>query len=329
MGAGIPHPLLIQKEGVLLLKYTVKRLILLIPVILCVALLIFVIMSFTPGDPAVIILGENATPEQVAALHEKLGLDDPLLVRFFNYIKGIVTRFDFGTSYTNGREVKQEILQRFGFTLKIASFSMVFSLGIGIPLGIIAALNRNTWKDNLSMSVALVGVSMPTFWFGLMLSIVFALKLRWLPPSGVGGIEHYIMPCLAVSMPGIAGMARQTRSSMLEVIRADYITTARAKGQTERVITFRHALRNALIPVVTQAGAIFGLLMCGTLVAETVFTIPGLGTYMVTAIKSRDYPAIQGAVIMVSIAFSVVMLLVDLLYALVDPRIRAQFSNGG
>ena len=312
-----------------MLKYTVKRLILLIPVILCVALLIFVIMSFTPGDPAVIILGENATPEQVAALHEKLGLDDPLLVRFFNYIKGIVTRFDFGTSYTNGREVKQEILQRFGFTLKSASFSMVFSLGIGIPLGIIAALNRNTWKDNLSMSVALVGVSMPTFWFGLMLSIVFALKLRWLPPSGVGGIEHYIMPCLAVSMPGIAGMARQTRSSMLEVIRADYITTARAKGQTERVITFRHALRNALIPVVTQAGAIFGLLMCGTLVAETVFTIPGLGTYMVTAIKSRDYPAIQGAVIMVSIAFSVVMLLVDLLYALVDPRIRAQFSNGG
>lgn len=312
-----------------MLKYTVKRLILLIPVILCVALLIFVIMSFTPGDPAVIILGENATAEQVAALHEKLGLDDTLLVRFFDYIKGIVTRFDFGTSYTNGREVKTEILQRFGFTLKIASFSMVFSLGIGIPLGIIAALNRNTWKDNLSMSVALVGVSMPTFWFGLMLSIVLALKLRWLPPSGVGGIEHYIMPCLAVSMPGIAGMARQTRSSMLEVIRADYITTARAKGQTERVITFRHALRNALIPVVTQAGAIFGLLMCGTLVAETVFTIPGLGTYMVTAIKSRDYPAIQGAVIMVSIAFSVVMLLVDLLYALVDPRIRAQFSNGG
>lgn len=310
-------------------KYIAKRLLLLIPVILCVALLIFVIMSFTPGDPAVIILGENATPEQIANLHDKLGLDDPLPVRFINYIVGIVTRFDFGTSYTNGREVKTEILQRFGFTLKIAAFSMVFSLGIGVPLGIVAALNRNTWKDNVSMSVALLGISMPTFWFGLMLSIIFALKLRWLPPSGVGSIKNYIMPCLAVSMPGIAGMARQTRSSMLEVIRADYITTARAKGQTERVITYRHALRNALIPVVTQAGAIFGLLMCGTLVAETVFTIPGLGTYMVTAIKSRDYPAIQGAVIMVSIAFSIVMLLVDLLYAAVDPRIRAQFKNGG
>lgn len=312
-----------------MLKYVVKRILILVPVVLCVALLIFVIMSFTPGDPAVIMLGENATEEQVAALHERLGLNNPLLVRFWDYIKGIVTRFDFGTSYTNGREVKQEILERFGYTLKIALFSMIISLGIGIPLGIIAALNRNTWKDNLSMTVALLGISMPTFWFGLVLSIAFALNLRWLPPSGVGGIEHYIMPCLAVSMPGIAGMARQTRSSLLEVIRADYITTARAKGQTQRVITFRHALRNALIPVVTQAGAIFGLLMCGTLVAETVFTIPGLGTYMVTAIKSRDYPAIQGAVIMVSIAFSIVMLLVDLLYAAIDPRIRSQFSKGG
>ncbi len=312
-----------------MVKYTLRRLLLLIPVVLGVALLIFIIMSFTPGDPAVIILGENATAEQVAALHVKLGLDQPLLVRFFNYIKGIVLHFDFGTSYTNGRPVREEILQRFGYTFKIAAFSMVFSLGIGVPLGIVAALNRNTWKDNLAMSVALIGISMPTFWFGLVLSIVFALKLRWLPPSGVGSIKNYIMPCLAVSMPGIAGLARQTRSSLLEVIRADYITTARAKGQTERVITFRHALRNALIPVITQAGAVFGLLMCGTLVAETVFTIPGLGTYMITAIKSRDYPAIQGAVILVSIAFSVVMLLVDLLYAAVDPRIRAQFKNGG
>lgn len=312
-----------------MIKYIAKRLLLLIPVVLGVALLIFIIMSFTPGDPAVIILGENATAEQVAVLHEELGLNDPLLVRFFNYIKGIVTEFDFGTSYINRRPVRDEILQRFEYTLKIASFSMVFSLGIGIPLGIIAALNRNTWKDNLSTTVALFGMSMPTFWFGLMLSIIFALNLRWLPPSGVGSLKHYIMPCLSVSMPGIAGMARQTRSSMLEVIRADYITTARAKGQTERIITYKHALRNALIPVVTQAGAIFGLLMCGTLVAETVFTIPGLGTYMVTAIKSRDYPAIQGAVIMVSIAFSVVMLLVDLLYAAVDPRIKDQFSKGG
>lgn len=310
-------------------KYILKRLLFLIPVILGVTFLIFAIMTFTPGDPAAIILGAEAKPDDIAALRSKLGLDQPFVIRFLDYIKGIVTRLDFGTSYINGRDVKFEIMQRFGYTLRIAALSMCFSLGFGVPLGVVAAMNRNTWKDNASTTVALFGMSMPTFWFGLMLSIIFALKLRWLPPSGVGGFTSYIMPCLAVSMSGIAGMARQTRSSMLEVIRADYITTARAKGQTERTITYRHILRNALIPVVTQAGQIFGLLMCGTLVSETVFSIPGLGTYMVTAIKSRDYPAIQGSVIIVAIAFSLVMLLVDILYAVVDPRIRAQFSKGG
>lgn len=310
-------------------KFITRRIITMIPVILGVAFLIFAIMSFTPGDPAAIILGQEATPESIAALRDKLGLNDPFLVRFFNYIKNIVLHFDFGNSYTDGREVKAEILTRFGYTLKIALLSMVFALGFGIPLGVTAAINRNTWKDNASMTVALLGISMPTFWFGLMLSIIFALKLRILPPSGVGGFKYYIMPCLAVSMMGIASMARITRSSMLEVIRSDYITTARAKGQTERIVTYKHALRNALIPVVTQAGVTFGMLLCGTLVSETVFSIPGLGTYMVTAIKARDYPAIQGAVIFVAVAFGFVMLAVDILYAVIDPRIRAQFSNGG
>jgi len=310
-------------------KYILKRLLLMIPVILGVAFLIFAFMSFTPGDPAAIILGGNGTPEEIAALTEKLGLNEPFLTRFFKYIKGIVTEFDFGTSYITGRDVRIDILQRFSYSLRIALLSMVFALSFGIPLGIVAAVNRNTWKDNASMSVALLGVSMPTFWFGLMLSIIFALNLRWLPPSGVGSFKHYIMPCLAVSMGGIASMARQTRSSMLEVIRADYITTARAKGQSERAVIYKHALRNALIPVITQAGSVFGLLLCGTLVSETVFSIPGLGTYMVTAIKSRDYPCIQSAVIFISVVFSLVMLLVDILYAWVNPRIRAQFSDGG
>lgn len=310
-------------------KYIIKRLLLMIPVILGVTFVIFAIMSFTPGDPAAIILGAAATPEQIEELHTELGLDQPFLVRFFDYVKNIVTKFDFGESYIDGRDVKTEILQRFGFTLKIALLSMVFALGLGIPLGVTAAVHRNTWKDSVSMSVALIGVSMPTFWFGQVLSIVFALNLRILPPSGVGGIQYYIMPCLAVSMSGIASMARITRSSMLEVIRADYITTARAKGQVERIVTYKHALRNALIPVITQAGATFGLLLAGTLVSETVFSIPGLGTYMMTAIKSRDYPAIQGAVIFVAVAFGFVMLFVDLLYAIIDPRIRAEFSKGG
>lgn len=310
-------------------KYIAKRILLMIPVLLGVAFLIFAIMTFTPGDPASIILGAGATPEAIEALREKLGLNTPLLIRFFDYIKGIVTRFDFGTSYINGTEIRSEILMRFGFTFRIALLSMVFALGIGVPLGMTAAVNRNTWKDRTSMIVALFGISMPTFWFGLMLSIIFALKLGILPPSGVGGIEYYIMPCLAVSMSGIASMARMTRSSMLEVIRADYITTARAKGQTEKIIIWKHALKNALIPVITQAGTTFGVLLGGTLVSETVFSIPGLGSYMVTSIKSRDYPAIQGSVIFVAAVFGIVMLVVDILYTVVDPRIRADFSKGG
>lgn len=310
-------------------KYIGKRILLMIPVLLGVAFLIFAIMTFTPGDPASIILGAGATPEAIEALREKLGLNDPFLFRFLDYIKGIVTRFDFGTSYINGTEIRSEILMRFGFTFRIALLSMAFALGFGVPLGMTAAVNRNTWKDRTSMIVALFGISMPTFWFGLMLSIIFALRLGILPPSGVGGIEYYILPCLAVSMSGIASMARMTRSSMLEVIRADYITTARAKGQAEKVIIWKHALKNALIPVITQAGTTFGILLGGTLVAETVFSIPGLGSYMVTSIKSRDYPAIQGSVIFVAAVFGIVMLVVDILYTIVDPRIRADFSKGG
>jgi len=310
-------------------KYICKRILMMFPVLLGVAFLIFAIMTFTPGDPASIILGSNATPDAIKALHTKLGLDQPFLSRFFNYIKGIVTTFDFGTSYINGRDVKYEMLVRFAYTFRVALLSMAFALGFGIPLGITAAVNRNTWKDTSSMMIALLGISMPTFWFGQILSIVFALKLGLFPAGGVGGIEYYVLPCLAVSMMGIASMARQTRSSMLEVIRSDYITTARAKGQEERKIIYKHALRNALIPVVTQAGATFGILLGGTLVAETVFSIPGLGSYMVTSINSRDYPAIQGAVIFIAAVFGVVMLLVDILYTVIDPRIRVEFTKGG
>jgi len=310
-------------------KFIGRRILMMIPVLLGVTFLIFSIMTFTPGDPAAIILGAEATPEAIQELREKMGLNLPFLSRFFDYIKGIVTRFDFGTSYINGRNVKDEILMRFGYTFRVALLSMLFALGFGIPLGITAAVNRNTWKDTVSMTIALIGISMPTFWFGQMLSIVFALKLGLFPASGIGGIRFYILPCLAVSMMGIAAMARQTRSSMLEVIRSDYITTARAKGQEERKIIYKHALRNALIPVVTQAGATFGILLGGTLVAETVFSIPGLGSYMVTSINSRDYPAIQGSVIFIAAVFGVVMLLVDILYTVIDPRIRAEFSKGG
>lgn len=310
-------------------KFIAKRLLLMIPVILGVVLLIFVIMSFTPGDPAAIILGSNATPEDVLALREQLGLNQPLLVRYFKYIGGLVTKLDFGNSYSNGTPVRGEIMSRFGYTFRVAIFSTLISLSVGIPLGVSSAVNRGNWKDDIGMTVSLLGVSIPSFWLGLMMAILFALKLGWLPASGIGSAKHYVLPCLSIAFSGIAALARQTRSSMLEVIRSDYIVTARAKGATERAVIYKHALRNALIPIVTQCGTSFGILLGGALINETIFAIPGLGSYMVTAIKGRDYPAIQGAVVYVAVSFGLVMLLVDILYAFIDPRIRAQYKKGG
>lgn len=296
-------------------------------VVLGVTFLIFTILYFTPGDPARMILGADATDAEVLALRTEMGLDDPFLVRFFSYVKQVFIDFDLGTSYVNNRSVSSEILSRFPKTFEVAILSVVFAVVIGIPLGIMAAVNQYTWKDNASMVVALLGVSMPHFWVGLMLSLLFALKLGWLPASGFGGIEHLIMPCLSIGLGGAGGIARQTRSSMLEVIRQDYIVTARAKGLKERTVIYVHALRNALIPIITQVGNMLGVQLGGAIVVESVFSIPGLGSYMVSGIKSRDYPAVQGSVLFVSIVFGLVMLLVDIMYAFADPRIKAQYQR--
>ena len=273
------------------------------------------------------ILGADATDAEVLALRAELGLDDPFLVRFFTYVKQVFIDFDLGTSYVNNRSVSSEILSRFPKTFEVAILSVVFAVVIGIPLGIMAAVNQYTWKDNASMVVALLGVSMPHFWVGLMLSLLFALKLGWLPASGFGGIEYLIMPCLSIGLGGAGGIARQTRSSMLEVIRQDYIVTARAKGLKESTVIYVHALRNALIPIITQVGNMLGVQLGGAIVVESVFSIPGLGSYMVSGIKSRDYPAVQGSVLFVSIVFGLVMLLVDIMYAFADPRIKAQYQR--
>ena len=307
-------------------RYILKRLLMMIPVVLGVTIFIFTLMYFTPGDPATIILGSNASPEQIEQKAEELGLNDGYLTRLVNYLNDVFINFDFGQSYINHRNVTTQILERFPRTLSIASFSVLLSLIIGIPLGITAAINQYGWKDNASMFLALFGVSMPNFWVGLMLVILFALTLGVLPAGGIGGFEYYILPCIACSFGGIANIARQTRSSMLEVIRSDYIVTARAKGLAERQVIYKHALKNALIPIITIAGWFFGVLIGGTLVIETVFSIPGLGTYMTQAISNRDYPAIQGSVIFISIMFGLVMLLVDILYAYIDPRIKTQYQ---
>lgn len=308
-------------------RYIVKRLLLMIPVLLLVAVMIFTIMYFTPGDPAVIILGSNASPAQLEQKRIELGLDQPFFVQMLQYLKNVFLKFDFGVSFINGRSVSAQIMERFPRTLMIAAFSVALSVLVGVPLGIIAAVNQYSWKDNASMFAALIASSMPGFWIAQMMSLLFALKLGWLPATGIDSWKCYIMPVLATSIGGIAQMARQTRSSMLEVIREDYIVTARSKGQVEKKVIYHHALRNALIPIVTCAGGSFGFQLGGALVVETVFSIPGLGLYMMNAISQRDYPAIRGAVIFLAIAFGIVMLAVDIIYAFIDPRIKSQYQS--
>ena len=310
-----------------MIRYVIKRLLLMIPVLLAVTVMIFTLMYFTKGDAAVIILGGNATQEQLEQKRIELGLKDGYFVRLGRYMWNLYRHGDMGQSYISGRSVSEQIAQRFPTTLRIAFMSVGLAVLLGIPLGIVAAVNQFSWKDNLCMVISLTGASMPGFWIALMMSLLFALKLGWLPPTGIETWKGYIMPVIASSIGGIATIARQTRSSMLEVIRADYIATARAKGQTEHKVIYRHALRNALIPTITSAGGAFGFSLGGSLVAETVFSIPGLGTFMQSNISNRDYPCVMGGVIFLAIVFGLVMLVVDIIYAFVDPRIKSQYSG--
>ncbi len=310
-----------------MIKYVMKRLLWMIPVIFGVAVLIFTIMYFVPGDPATVMLGSNATELELNVLREKLGLFDPYIVRLGRYLSDVFLHFDFGVSFVSKVSVTSELITRFPRTLTIAGICIGLSIGIGVPLGVNAAVHKDGPADRLSMFFALLGVSMPSFWLALLLVILFSLKLHWLPATGIDGFKYYILPCVANSFGGIANQARQARSSMLEVIRADYITTARAKGLTERAVIFRHALPNALIPIVTIAGTSFGALMGGTLVIESVFSIPGVGYYMITAVNNRDYPVVRGCVIFLAITFSIVMLLTDIAYSFVDPGIKGQYAS--
>lgn len=308
-------------------KYILKRLLLMIPVVLGVTILIFTIMYFTPGDPAQIALGPNATVAEVAAKRSELGLDDPFFIRLGRYLSDVFLHFDLGTSYLTNKAVSAELMERFPRTALISVLCMLISIIVGIPLGINAAIHQDGIWDRLSMFIALFGVSMPNFWLALMLVIVFALKLGILPAYGLDGLEYYILPCISLSFGGIAQQARQTRSSMLEVIRSDYIVTARAKGLSELNVIWKHALPNALIPVITVAGTQFGYMLGGALVIETVFSIPGIGVYLINGISSRDYMVVQGSVVILAIAFSFVMLGVDLIYAFVDPRIKSMYKG--
>lgn len=317
-----------RKGRVLIMgRYILKRFIWIIPVILCVAVFVFTLMYFTPGDPAQIILGSNATEEMYEAKREELGLNDSYIVQLGNFLKNVFLRGDLGKSYKTQQDVLEQVLIRLPYTMKLAFGSVILSILIGIPLGVIAATNQYNWKDNLSMFAALFSVSMPSFWFALLMVILFSINLRWLPSTGADTWIHYIMPCISVAVGGAAGIARQTRSSMLEVIRQDYITTARAKGLSERVVIYRIALKNALIPVVTVIGMQIAGMFGGSLISEVIFSIPGVGSYMLNAINNRDYPTVRGGVLIISVCFCLIMLLVDIVYALIDPRIRAQYEE--
>lgn len=308
-------------------RFIAKRILWLIPVILGVTFFVFTIMYFTPGDPVRLMLGANATEEQIQLKRDELGLNDSFLVRFGNYLKDTFVHFDLGTSYQTKQSVTEQISLRFPYTLRIALISVFLAALIGIPVGVLAATHQYSWKDNLSMFGSLFCVSMPSFWFALILVMIFSQQLGWLPSSGVKSWTGYILPCISCALGGAAGIARQTRSSMLEVIRQDYITTARAKGQKEMKVIYGHALKNALIPIIMTIGNMIGSSLGGALIAETIFSIPGMGVFMMNGISQRDYPVVQGGVLFISVCFCLCMLLVDIVFALVDPRIRSQYKS--
>ena len=310
-----------------MLKYIGKRLLFMIPVLLGVVFIVFTINQLTPGDPVVNILGMNYTEEQYAAKEAELGLDKPFFTQFFLYVKGIVTRFDLGTSYQTKRSVTTEILERFPTTLRLGLLGVLITVVIGLPFGIISATKQYSALDYGVTVVAMFFASMPNFWMAMMMILLFSQKLGWLPASGLGSFAHWILPALAIGLCPIATVTRITRTSMLDVIRQDYIRTARAKGLSERWVIWKHALKNALIPVITVVGMQVGMIMGGSVVIEAIFAIPGLGSLMMTAISNKNYPVIQGSVLFLSISICVVNLLVDLIYGFVDPRIKAQYGT--
>lgn len=308
-------------------RYIIRRIIMIIPVVLLVAVVIFTIMYFTPGDPATIILGSGASAEELNALRESMGLNQPYIVQLGSYMYDVFIRFDLGNSYTNGIPIAQELVSRFSVTLVLALSAILIEIVVGIPLGMVAARHRGGWLDQLCMLVALVGISVPAFWLGFQLLIVFSLNLGWLPSFGVTRWQGWILPIFVNSLRGVATMARQARSSTLEVIRSDYVTTARAKGLPEGKIMSNYVLPNALIPLIQTVGSSFGQALGGTVIIENVFSIPGIGQYIVSGIATRDYAVIRSTVIVLSIAFSLIMLLVDVGFGFVDPRIKAQYAG--
>ncbi|PYM40787.1 MAG: glutathione ABC transporter permease GsiC [Candidatus Rokuibacteriota bacterium] len=310
--------------------YALRRLLLAVPVLFGVSVLVFAVLHLAPGDPAAIMLGAQATKEDVVRLHRDLGLDQPLVVQYVRWM-GHVLQGDLGRSIPLGRAVLPEVLLRFKATLVLTAGALLIAILLGLSAGIVSAVKQYTWLDRISMGVAVTGVSLPVFWTGIMLIILFALQLRWFPSSGMSSpygsgvadvLWHLVLPAVTLGTASAAALARLTRSSVLEIIRQDYVRSARAKGLAERAVIARHVLKNAINPIITVLGLQVGFLLGGAILTETVFSWPGLGSMMVRAIQARDYPLVQGGVLLIATTFVLVNLAVDLLYAVFDPRIR-------
>jgi peptide/nickel transport system permease protein len=307
-----------------MIRYILKRIALLIPILLGVSILIFGVIRLAPGDPAEVMLGPTAEREDIELLREKLGLNRPIVVQYGIFLKNAL-QGDLGRSIKTNNPVTEELLQRFPATITLAFSSIVLALLVGFPLGMIAALKQNTVWDALSSFLALAGFSIPNFWAGLMLMLLFSIVVPILPSSGYGSWKHMVLPTVVLAIQTMAVIARMTRSSVLEIIRQDYVRTARAKGIANKLVLFRHIVRNALIPVVTIAGLYFGHSLGGVVITETIFSIPGIGRLLVDAIRSQDYPVVQGGILVFALCVGVVNLVVDVLYAFLDPRIKAQY----
>lgn len=309
-------------------KYVLKRILWMIPVILGISFILFAILEVTPGDPAQIILGERAAPEQIAKLREEMGLDKPFSVRYVSYIANAV-RGNFGSSYRTKLPVFTEIMDRFPTTLKLTVGGILLMVLIGLPVGILSAVKQYSVMDNVSMIAALILNSMPSFWLGIMLMLIFSLNLGWLPSTGANTWKHFILPCITLATGMMASLIRMTRSNMLEVIRQDYTRMAQAKGASENRVIYGHALRNALLPIITIIGLDFSSLLGGTLIIEQVFAVPGLGSLTITAVRGKDVPMVMASILFVAVLGGFINLLVDVLYVYVDPRLKSQFVKGG
>ena len=308
-------------------RYFFKRLLMIIPILLGVSLIIFFILQLTPGDPGTMILGAGGDQHAIDQLNEELGYNRPVFTRFLSYIYNVVFKLDFGTSYRTRLPVFDNIRGRIPVSISLAFYTILFASCIGIPIGVLSAVKQYSLLDTVPTFISLFLAALPGFWLGMMMLYFFSLKLGWLPSNGISTWKHFILPVVSLGLPYAAQELRFTRSSMLETIRQDYVRTARAKGATERIVIWKHALKNALLPVITVTGGNFGVLLGGAVVTESLFNIPGLGSLIVTSIKIKDIPTVMGCTMILAVIFSLILLGVDLLYAAVDPRIKAKYSK--